>query len=68
MVCGHKLIDVDLRNVAFPSGQEDKGIGRWKTGDLVEVDGPRESWIGELLENFDVSEIPADFCLNLVEA
>lgn len=41
--CGAVLMDYDLARVAVPEGQ-DRGIGTWPVGALVEVDGGA-SWI-----------------------
>jgi hypothetical protein len=75
MVCGEILISGDAANMAMVS--TDKGekfdVGRWDTGTLVQCDAGNDDssrWsvnAGELDQDFDPSELPADFCLALVE-
>jgi hypothetical protein len=63
-VCGHKLLD-NLRMMApvGPDG-EPPVFPTWREGCLVEIDGNRQSDVGDFVE---VERLPDDFCLALVE-
>lgn len=66
-ICGHSLIETDVRQIAVPAGSKFDGVGRWETGALVQEEGSRQSVVGVLPEDFNIANLPEDFCLNLVE-
>ena len=61
-ICGHALVKYDLRQMAVPEGQN-RGVGFWTPGSLVEHDGNRMSLVGELAADFKDEDLPPDFCL-----
>lgn len=58
--CGAVLIDYDLARVAVPEG-DDRGIGTWPVGALVEVDGDA-SWIAG---NSEDHALPENACTRI---
>lgn len=52
--CDAILMDYDLSTIAVPVGQ-DPGIGAWKVGELVHVDGGISHVLAE-------ATLPDDFC------
>lgn len=58
--CGAVLMDYDLARVAVPEGQ-DRGIGTWPVGALVEVDGPASC----VVPHADGDELPANACARI---
>ena len=62
-VCGEKLNDSrDLANAASSDGPPE--FLSWVEGALVQFQGARQSVVGDF---FQVTPLPDDFCLELVE-
>lgn len=74
LVCGYKLIDVDLDRVAInvPEGSEDRGIGMFAVGHLIKVSGGEGSGMTGYSDRGDTNgpqfeKAWDECCIDLVE-
>lgn len=70
LICGYKLIDVDLDRIAFVSSNpDDKGFSTWAVGHLIEVTEGNPTQYADIgdTKQPQFNAQWSDCCINLVE-